>query len=128
MTLPRKGSRQITVHGRRFRWIATYASVSWCEAVCPQRLAILHEGRGGQLLIVRFWQSAAIDKVGNEWNVPRIDAAVTPRIVAAIIRAALAIGWEPEAAGMRPFEIDGDPFLPLPAEATKRGLNDASTQ
>jgi hypothetical protein len=83
------------------------------------RLTILVEdGGGGQLLIARF-QSTGKDEAGREWHFPRYGAEVTPGIVADIIRPGRAAGWQPETPGRPPFELDGEPFLRLPADPTQ---------
>lgn len=89
MALPRKGSRGITVGGRRYRWVATYAQVDWCSAASPLSLSV--QQHGGQLLLAHFAGQATDDK-GQEWVFPRYGSEVTPGIVADIIRAGLAAG------------------------------------
>ncbi|MFO0909539.1 MAG: hypothetical protein U0794_14490 [Isosphaeraceae bacterium] len=120
MTLPRKGSRRINVDGRSYRWVAEYASVDWCSAVCPTRLTLQQaEGRGGQILRATFAKSTGTDEAGREWIFPRYGAAITPGIVADVIRAGLANGWDPQAPGKPPFVLDGEPFLRLPPDPTR---------
>jgi hypothetical protein len=79
-------------------------------------------GRGGQLLIARFPQSTGKDEAGTEWIFPRYGAAVSPGIVADIIRAGLSAGWDPETCGRPPHELDGEPFLRLPPDPTQPPL------
>jgi hypothetical protein len=120
MSLPKKGNRAITVGGRRYRWVAVYATVDWCSAACPLRLTVQQEGgRGGQLLIAHFSQSTGKDEAGTEWIFPRYGAALTPGVVADLIRAGLAAGWEPETCGRPPLELDGEPFLRLPPDPSQ---------
>ena len=120
MSHPRKGNRAIAVDGCRYRWVAVYASVTWCSAPCPLRLTVQQDGgKGGQLLVARFPKSTATDEAGQEWVFPRYGAAVTPGVVADIIRAGRAAGWEPAACGRPPVVLDGDPFLRLPADPTQ---------
>ncbi len=120
MSLPRKGSRAITVDGHRYRWVAVYAQVMWCSAACPLHLTVQQDGvRGGQLLLARFPLSSGKDEAGREWVFPRYGAAVTPGIVSDIIRAGRAAGWEPEMSGRPPLELDGEPFLRLPPDPTQ---------
>jgi hypothetical protein len=120
MSLPKKGSRLITVDGYRYRWVAMYDQVDWCSAACPRRLTVQRDGgRGGQLLLARFPKSAAKDEAGQEWIFPRYGAAVTPGVVADIIRAGRAAGWDPDACGQAPLEMDGEPFLRLPPDPTQ---------
>lgn len=120
MSLPRKGSRAITVDRVRYRWVATYASVTWCSAACPVRLTVLRAGgEGGQVLLARFAQSTGVDAAGREWVFPRYGAAITPGVVADIIRAARAAGWDPDQTGQPPFELDGELFLRLPPDPTQ---------
>jgi hypothetical protein len=76
-------------------------------------------GRGGQLLIARFQHSTGKDEAGREWAFPRYGAALTPGIVADLIRAGRAAGWQPETTGRPPVELDGEPFLRLPADPTR---------
>jgi hypothetical protein len=117
MGLPRKGTRALTVDGRRYRWIAVYADVTWCSAACPLRLTVQQEGGRGQLLIARFQGEAVID--GTTWVLPRYGSEITPGVVADIIRAGLAAGWEPEAVRRPPLSFDGEPFLRLPEDPTQ---------
>jgi hypothetical protein len=120
MSLQRKGSRAITVDGRRYRWVALYAQVTWCSAACPLRLTVQQDGgRGGQMLLARFARSTGTDEIGQEWVFPRYGAAVTPGVVADIIRAGLTAGWEPQTCGRPPLELDGEPFLRLPPDPTQ---------
>jgi hypothetical protein len=117
MSLPRKGSRGITVAGRRYRWIAVYSKVTWCSAACPVRLTVQLQGGRGQILIANF-RGIQKDDSGQEWVFPRYGAEVTPGLVADIIRAGLAAGWNPEMPGPAPLQLDGEPFLRLPEDPT----------
>jgi hypothetical protein len=120
MSLPRKGSRAITVDGHRYRWVAVYAKVTWCSAACPLQITVQRDGgRGGQLLLARFSRSTGKDEAGREWVFPRYGAAVTPGVVADVIRAGRAAGWDPEACGRPPLELDGEPFLRLPPDPSQ---------
>lgn len=120
MSLPRKGSRAITVDGARYRWVAVYAGVTWCSAACPLRLTVRQEGgRGGQLLVAGFSQSTGKDEAGREWVFPRYRAEATPGVVADVIHASRAGGWEPDKGGRPPCELDGEPFLRVPPDPTQ---------
>jgi hypothetical protein len=117
MALPRKNSRVIAVDGRRYRWLATYADITWCEAPCPLRLAVQQEGGRGQMLLANFARQKEIE--GRTWVFPRYGSEVTPAVVADIIRAGLAAGWEPEAARRPPLALEADQFLRLPADPSQ---------
>ena len=118
MSLPRKGCRTITVDGERYRWVAAYERVLWCSAPCPVRLMVERHGGRGQLLIALF-HSRMRDANGQDWVFPRYGSELTPAKVAEIIRAGRAAGWNPGAVARPPLEIDGEPFLRLPTDATE---------
>ena len=114
MGLPRKGTRAIAVDGRRYRWLAVYADVTWCSAACPLRLTVQQDGGRGQLLIAHFNGEAVIE--GATWVFPRYGSELTPGVVADIIRAGIAAGWEPGVTQRPPVVLDGEPFLRLPED------------
>jgi hypothetical protein len=117
MGLPRKRARVIVVDGRRYRWLPTYARITWCDAPCPLRLAVQLEGGRGQRLLVHFDGQKVVGE--TTWVFPRYGSEVTPAIVADIIRAGLAAGWEPEASRRPPAVLDGERFLRLPEDPTR---------
>ncbi|MBX9584424.1 MAG: hypothetical protein K2X87_29335 [Gemmataceae bacterium] len=109
MAVRKTGSRPITVDGVVYRWrIARRPSdeeFGWAE---PMTASVgLATGRG-RVLFVRCGL-----RHGNIRDQP--GAVVTPRRIAAAIRAALAKGWEPAGKGP-PLVIDL-PASPEPEES-----------
>jgi hypothetical protein len=89
MTLARKYTRPITVDGARYRWMLKETD---------------YGARFELLLVVE-----AVDAPHGEQLVAHIGAddrregdAVTPAVVAALIREARAAGWSPERRGSAP--------------------------
>jgi hypothetical protein len=105
------------VDEHRYRWIAVYADVTWCSAACPLRLTVQRDGGRGQLLVAHFKGRAVI--AGTTWDFPRYGSEVTPGVVADIIRAGIAAGWQPEATRRAPVVLDGEPFLRLPEDPSQ---------
>lgn len=105
MALVRKGSRDITVDGRAYRW-AVRRRPTYFQDCMGDRMSFAVESADsrGAVLVVRtpFPHPGAL-------VLREEPTAVTPGAVARAVRAALASGWVPE----RP----GTPFaFPLPPE------------
>lgn len=64
-------------------------------------------------------RKTGLDAAGQEWVFPRYGAAITPGVVAGIIRAARAAGWDPAQTCPPPFERDGESFFRLPPDPTQ---------
>jgi hypothetical protein len=106
MGLPRKESRHLVIDGARYRWRLTHASIGWREGLwCPVLLAVESAEAQGQRLYASFESEAH--------GIPK-ERAVTPRVVRAIVLAARRQGWQPSAPGLKPFCIQGLPFLEAP--------------
>jgi len=93
MTIPKKGSRQITVEGQVYRWLIkskpTYAQ-ECLEA--PMTAAVdLVEG-GGTTLYITF-------PFSRPDGLYRTQISITPQVIRDCIQAALAQGWQPNNEG-----------------------------
>lgn len=115
MTLPRTGSRAISVGGVRYRWLVAsparrYDSGLWDGVPRPGRLTVAIEraqGRGSRLVArvpvhryLRHEQVAAPQWMRVvELLTPAQDGVVSPALVRRIVEAALAVGWLPDASG-----------------------------
>ncbi len=90
MTMPRKGTRLITVDGIRYRWLLSNRQ-SLCVADCDI-IVELADAPIGKLLT----KPAAIDR----WFGDDYDYAVTPALIETGIRRALDNGWVPRHSGI----------------------------
>jgi hypothetical protein len=95
MSIPRKGSRTLSVDDRRYRWYVrhkpTYVQGAF-EA--PMRVAIERaEATPGSVLLVDLRVSRP-----DNWIGPH-QTALTPAIVRRIITLALRDGWDPDGHG-----------------------------
>jgi hypothetical protein len=104
MAIPRKGSRQITVDGQRFRWSirrkATHSQSDFQSATLTFAVeAAEHKGR---LLHVELARPRPDN--WHSWYSKTDVVPVTPSEVAKFIRQALRAGWNPVEPGS-PFEI-----------------------
>lgn len=90
MTLPRSKSRGITVDGTAYRWMASRVDHEFSMVLRVERA----EGQG-QVLVVEQREVYGTSRL----------PPITPRYVAAAIRHAHALGWQPEAPG-RELRID----------------------
>ena len=90
MSMPRKGSRRITVDGRTYRWTVR-PKPTYCQGLDwgPLTFAVEHADTPGQVLSVAT-RSPRLDNWLNLSGTP-----VTPLIVEQSVRTALAAGWEP---------------------------------
>ncbi len=100
MALARRGSRPITVDGRGYRWRVrskpTYSQgLNWSSLT----FAVEAIGDAGSILVV----STQSPHPGNWLALPA--SPVLPAMVAAVIRAALRRGWQPDRPGS-PFVLD----------------------
>ncbi|PMR62690.1 hypothetical protein C1A38_02830 [Verrucosispora sp. ts21] len=94
MALVKKGSRLITVDGITYRW-RVRARPTYAQALCEKPLAVAVEQVDckGRVLLVSMPQ----DHPSNWFGGPAVPAL--PSTVAAIVRAALAEGWQPTQPG-----------------------------
>ena len=108
--MPKAGSRIIVVDGRRYRWrmrpSPTYMQGAFATAL---RFSVQREAGGSVLLIV-----ANLPRPDN-W-LDRPGAVVTPEVVAAAIRQALAAGWRADEMGCA-FELQ---WLQAPNKALQQ--------
>ncbi len=91
MAMPKKGSRLITVDGTEYRWRIRRKGTA-CLCCSPVGFAAELAEDARQVLVVSYpvaWLDSG----------PPDAVAITPRVVAASIREALARGWEPEQPG-----------------------------
>lgn len=95
MAIPKKGSRTLTVKGARYRW-RIRGKPTYCEGAFACRFSVAVErvappSRCVLLLAADFPRP-------DNW-LGRASKTVTPRMIAASIKDALAYGWQPEHAG-----------------------------
>gem|GEM_PF-5431250 len=83
MTFPRRGTRTITVDGAAFRWRASLVRGS--DPTLVVLVAQTAKSPARSTLDLRLWKAHC--------------DILLPEIVAALIRSALAHGWDPEARG-----------------------------
>lgn len=109
MTLPRSKSRPILVEGTAYRWMASRVDQEFSMVLRVERA----EGRG-QVLVVEQREVYGTSRL----------PPITPRYVAAAIRHAHALGWQPEAPG-RELRIDstqlGRPPRPITTDSPPPG-------
>jgi hypothetical protein len=105
MTIPRKGTRLLSLAGQTYRWRAWYGHC-WQDGHCiPLRLVIgLSTSHPGQTLRAMFRNGRS-----ELWCLE--DQAVTPGVVRRVIEAGLQRGWRPGESGLPLFELDGQPFI-----------------
>lgn len=98
MAIPKNKSRPIEVDGRRYRWLVRHRPTPAQRAGrSPLMVAVEAEGSEGRVMLAPLpCQHPASG---------RMSQAVTPGMVAGLIRAGLADGWAPEEAG-RPHALD----------------------
>lgn len=85
MALPRNGAHSIDVEGARYQWIASAPDAPLCLDIWVQSSA----GEGQKLHARVPWG----EPCGHQTE------SVTPRLVALLVREALALGWTPSARG-----------------------------
>lgn len=103
MTIPKKGSRLITVNGVKYRWLirkkATYSQVDY--GIGFLHVAVdLNENPGTTLVIF------SNHKHPNDFATEKI-IAITPVIVSTWILEAINLGWQPNTKG-RQFLVNID--------------------
>ncbi|WP_017537397.1 hypothetical protein [Nocardiopsis halophila] len=108
MALVRKGSREITVDGRAYRWRVRHRPTYYQDCM-GDRLSFAVESADprGAVLVVRtpFPHPSAL-------VLREEPTAVTPAGVARAVRAALASGWVPDRPGA-PVTVDLPPRRPI---------------
>lgn len=111
MTIPRKGSRRITVGGAGYRWrIRKKPTYGQGAFATPMRLAIQSADPGDKSILI---VDLRISRPDN-WIAPH-QSAVTPEVVGTIIECARSAGWLPQS--QQPFAFE---YL-LPAGAGDAG-------
>lgn len=94
MTLPRKGSRPLVVGEERYRWYIRRKPTYWqATGLDPMWVMVQREGAPGLLEV-----DVGVARPDN-WLRPH-RTAVTPRMMAAAVRAAKRKGWRPEEPGV----------------------------
>ncbi|MEM6260793.1 MAG: hypothetical protein AAGI37_21300 [Planctomycetota bacterium] len=89
MTLPGKNSRLISIDGEVYRW-----------AVSPDS--------GYSYVIV---EPASGQEQRVEAHIDDPEAPLTPALAREVIREALKCGWQPNASGLKPLWLNGQPLL-----------------
>lgn len=120
MSVPTKGSRPIEVDGVRYRWLVRRRpTAEQRSGRTPLLLAVAREDGGGASLVVRLCHLHPSNEVR------RYGEAVTPRVVAAWIRAGLRHGWQPERPGPQVLLSGRDHTVqPSGPRAAPRGLRE----
>jgi hypothetical protein len=95
MAIPRKGSRTVTIDGVRYRW-RIRGKPTYCEGAFADPFSVAVErveppSRCVLLLKADFPRP-------DNW-LGHLSRSVTPRIISASIKDALAHGWQPERDG-----------------------------
>ncbi len=98
MALPKKGTRLLTVAGKRYRWLVR-GQPTYCQGAFTSRMYVGVESVAPASRSVLVLE-ASFARPDNWLGEP--SRAVTPRMVATSIQEALAAGWNPEAGGF-PF-------------------------
>ena len=102
MAIPKKGSRPISVEGNEYRWLVRRKpTYSQANGWTPMTLAVSSANSRSSTLV------ATLDTNRPDAWVASGDVAVNPRNVSAIIRRALAAGWNPAEPG-KPFQLSAD--------------------
>lgn len=96
MSIPAKGSRQITVDNELYRWLirrkATYSQTDYGNGTLT--VAVQHQTAiSGSTLVIRTSRPHPKD-----WGTEEV-IAITPKDVAEWIREAQRQGWEPKKPG-----------------------------
>lgn len=97
MAMPRKGARAITVDGAPFRWKIRG------RATGAQTLGEANLGVG----IEAVTNESGVSTLVVDTSAVRGTASVTPAVVEAYIRQAMAKGWKPTPSG-KPFVLVAD--------------------
>ncbi|MEZ4382679.1 MAG: hypothetical protein R3A79_15180 [Nannocystaceae bacterium] len=103
MSIPRRGSRAITVDGVRYRWrLRGRPTAGQRSGDSPLLVAIAADAGDGPALLVehRYQHHPAVARARGHYT-----QVVTPAEVAAYVRQGIAAGWRPHAPG-RPFTLE----------------------
>jgi hypothetical protein len=103
MTIPRKGSRLITVHAMHYRWMVTGNDM-------VINVIVEKEGAKGQKLRVDF----DYPNLSPHGSMMAQKRNVTPGVVIQCILYALQEGWEPDVKGTSAMVLDGEKIVPIP--------------
>ena len=98
MALPTAGTRVLTHDGQRWRWLAKRAWVhapDSGEAFIRHRLMVTSEADPGALLRVELDARTCFPDAAHRLKYADF-LSVTPAVVTAVLRAALATGWPRE--------------------------------
>ena len=99
MTIPRKGSRLITVEGVAYRWsVRPRPTYSQGLGESPMTFAVVDDESPGSTLVV------SLDTARPDNWLHQPAGAVTPAIVEHAIRMAIAAGWRARQDGA-PFSL-----------------------
>ena|ERR1700722_2947018 len=106
MTLAKKNSRQINVAGAAYRWVL--APDDGYMVLVVQAVS----GAGQKLEAFFRYQDLYEQSDGSGSGVVGQSRSVSPRIVRAVILAALDRGWQPSKNGLAAFRIrDADELI-----------------
>lgn len=101
MTLPKKGSRAITVDNVSYRWMVT-GNDGVIDVIIEQQ-----DMKGQKLLSCFMYHNTSEGK-----DVPQ-KRQITPEAIKKLILYALDSGWEPNVQGKPYFGVDGEQVVPI---------------
>ncbi|GAA3082256.1 hypothetical protein [Streptosporangium carneum] len=112
MTMPRKGSRSITVDGTAFRWRIRHRSTRRRgDGWSPLTVTVERTEEPGRVLMVSFPFARPDNPLGER------TIAVCPTLVAGCVRRALEAGWTPGQQGSAfPLTVTEDELTVLLGE------------
>ena len=88
MTIPKKGTRKLTVDGSPYRWIINHRSPC-------MNLVVVSDERSGQRLSVRFDE----------------ELVITPGVVSHVIGFAIENGWQPKTSKLGTLYLNGNEIV-----------------
>ena len=102
MTLPKKGSKTITVDDTTYRWMVTGNDMI-IDVIIEQ-----DKVKGQKLLSGFDYHNETPDG-----NITAQKRKVTPEVIKKLILHALNSGWEPSAQGKPDFGVNGEEVIPI---------------
>ena len=105
-TMPKKGSRTITVRNRTFRWLLKGYARFWGNTWTKPTLTVQAEEEtpGRVMQCVMVYAPTKGREPDPDEGEPYVNTAVLPSHVKVVIEAALDAGWDPDERGV-PFKL-----------------------
>jgi hypothetical protein len=101
MALAKRTSRTITVDGAEYRWaVSPDSGYMW--------LIVERAHMPGQRVQASFDYHDVVQPEGHIRHITGQRRSVSPGVVRAVVRHALANGWRAEKGGLKPFRVDGE--------------------